>query len=220
MAIESLSKTKHTEDADLVLSLLGEYAPKLRAMCEEYASIRSIRARRKMAIFFTPGLLVVGSVYVAFFSSAKSGMSQLFSPIELIVAISMIAFGFVFAAFYVEVFKQPRGRRLQWLEGDLKLLAAKVEKLIRTASQLNENLSLELGRRLQFEFRILEAEASMKYCESVLVTDSLVSEDKNAPDTPSKAQRTSDGSSQASKFARQPRRVIGDIGTLPEAREL
>lgn len=172
--------TERTEDADLVLSLLGEYAPKLRTMCEEFVMIRSSRERRRLYVvavgstvgaFIAAGTLILATRPDFFASSTLAALAGVY-------AVPVVGFAFYLAT---GLFTQPRGRRLSWLEGDLRLLAAKVEKLVRTASQLNENLPLELGRRLEFEFRILEAEATLKYCESVLVVaPTKVQEEKAA----------------------------------------
>lgn len=141
-------KSASPADLEKLMLLLREYTQKLRAMCEDRATVQ-YRTFQMSAV----AVGVLGAVMVtvaAFFEKdAKfEFLAKSFAPI-----------GIVMALFFV-ILNVKSGRR-SYMATEAEQVAATVERLVKLASQYAEHSSLRIGDRFEFELRLAEAEGAL-----------------------------------------------------------
>lgn len=147
--------------AELYLELLGEYAPKLWELCREYGE----RRRRRVITILVPSigvalLLAFAPLMSSFFEfDPKTGINLFFSGS---FAVAILVCG---ATIWMQFGWQSSDRLVK---EDMEILGEKVEKLVAVASQFNEHVESDPARKLQFDFRLLEAEAALRMCDGIV----------------------------------------------------
>lgn len=144
----------YEEDRKLIISLLNEYSEKLLNICEQIDMI--IRQQRNLGFLFW--LLLAfgwGMVFslLSFISFTK--------PITIITIITITIFSqFFISSIYFGIQKQ----RLELLQ-KASIISAKLEKVIRAASQAQEHMSMARGlfNDLELDLRLSDAELALQH---------------------------------------------------------
>lgn len=183
-----VGRHEETGHEDPILELLGEYAPKLRSMCENIE--RTLNARERKWFIMAGALLVglgIGTIFVVSSLNRSDTVTGLTAAWTLVFCTAVAGY----FEFFIAI---PHLRhQLRWLREDIRVLAAKVAALVRMASPRAERKDMDPVERLRFEFRILEAEAALKYAqyvvpaveEDIAVNYGKASESKQSPKNPS-----------------------------------
>ncbi len=145
------------EDTKLILSLLTEYAGKLISLCKQVERMREQLFTRVFFsyLFLTCTLLL----YFVYIQSDGRALYSIYSFLFFIMA-SLSA-----AVVLQSIYRSIRARKA--LKNDGSLLAAKLLKVIRTASQVQEHIDLSYAGRLEFDLRLAEAESALKSFEQL-----------------------------------------------------
>lgn len=138
------------ETTDRVSNLLAEYSEKLKAASREL---------EKRQDWLATGLIIVGAavclyVMVQTNSSETPGAAE---PLWRLVSV-------LFMGFAVGTFVGWRdAKKERVLRANLKVNAEHLERAVRTASQIHEHAERDMGRRLELDLRLAEAETLLNY---------------------------------------------------------
>jgi len=146
------------EDTAKIMSLVQEYADKLRALCLAYSDAR---ARRQQ-------LFLMSATFLSVIITSSLFFAKLIAPSAILDSSS---FGFVVAmgaaiacaAPFLWLGPLTRSRDLY----DVHQMAMTVERLLRTASQYSEHSTHALGDKFEFDIRLAEAEAALHVYRNV-----------------------------------------------------
>ena len=141
-----------------MLSLIQEYAGKLRALCEGYVEERS---RRQQILLLT--LLTMTAMVVTFAAGLSSFTRLKINPDVLSIVVGVMV-TFV-GAVVLTLFRSSAVRSSR--SYDTHQVASTVERLLRTASQYSEHASHTLGDKFEFDIRLAEAEAALRMYKDV-----------------------------------------------------
>jgi hypothetical protein len=146
-------------DIDLLISLLGEYGEKLISLCEK---IEDNRQKYSFGEFFIPrvggGILLI---IWSFFSALESNIS--FSILG-ILTFAIFTIYVVFSASHIR-------KKIKISERGAKKISLRLEKVIRIASQTQDNLSKSPPNwiiRVELDLRLADAESALEYYQEIV----------------------------------------------------
>ena len=147
-------------DIDLLISLLGEYGEKLIKLCEK---IEDNRQKYSFGKSFLPPL--GGGILLITWS--------LFSSLESsLLSFSILGFlTFVIFTIYVAVSANHIRKKIKLSEREAKKISLRLEKVIRIASQTQDNLSKTPPNwiiRVELDLRLADAESALEYYQEII----------------------------------------------------
>jgi cytochrome c-type biogenesis protein CcmE len=157
---ESYSK----EDEKLIISLLNEYSNKLMLVFYKID-----KQKKRLTLFFlyfggliTSVILLLYTVWLEIFTFnsvfASAGLAKTIFRLVLILSILMPVSVFIIFTFYQ--IKQ----NIKQLMIDANILALRLEKIIRVASQVHEHVLSNVVSRLELDLRLADAEIALQHC--------------------------------------------------------
>jgi hypothetical protein len=143
------------EDKKLLLSLLQEYSDKLRAICSEIEqSVNSCTDR-----------FILSSLGITFLVLIFTGLQvhNLFSQNISYLGLAMLFIAIVSTFKY---WKNPRNKKTSLIVY-AKMLGVKLDKLVKTVSQLQEHFPSSYVKKVEVELRLSDAESTLAYYNTV-----------------------------------------------------
>jgi hypothetical protein len=158
------------EDAKIIVSLLNEYSEKLMHVCYKIN-----KQKKKLVLFLlyfggliTSLILLLYTVWLKNFTFnsvlASGELAESIFKLALIISIFTPISVFIIVTFY-EI-KQ----NIKQFIIDANILASKLEKIIRIASQVQEHVLSNFVSRLELDLRLAEAELALQHCTDLLKT--------------------------------------------------
>lgn len=165
------------DDQKLIVSLLNEYSDKLLHVCHQID-----KRRKKFLLFYFGGLIISGillliysySMYeemyvgmhaVSTYKLAKTPYTIIF--ILFFLFINGILLGRLDGIIYEISCNITQNRKLI---SDAKILAVRLEKVIRIASQVQEHILSNFVSRLELDLRLADAELALQHYTDLLKT--------------------------------------------------
>lgn len=138
------------EDSERLLLLLKEYTEKLKIVIYEHRSVKQ-KQKSLSSLFALLSVTLVPFLYF-FYTRIKDNNWPLESVILTLTIIPI--FSMAFGYYQNTVRKTDRY--------DIYVIAKVLERLVRTASSLFENLPTRITNRFEYDIRLAEAEAALK----------------------------------------------------------
>jgi hypothetical protein len=138
----------NNEDRQILLSLLQEYSAKLN----------SLNSQIEERIVFYNNFFLITSLMPVLFLIIIFSTYQFFPYNLYLVIISLFIVGVLFFRLIV---RKKTKRRI--LEKQAEILAIKLERLVRTTSQYQENVEKNYIRKIELDLRLADAESSLSY---------------------------------------------------------
>lgn len=145
-------------DHQLILSLLNEYSEKLTATNRQIETLSDDLAMRYFALVRNIMLLVI-IPYLSWY--LFSIFSKTYISIEYLFVFYPLVALLMTPLVYSYLITTRRLKRR--LVADSRIIAAKLEKIIRVASQAQDHLDMDYGLRLEFDIRLAEAESAVSH---------------------------------------------------------
>jgi len=142
------------EDRALLVSLLSEYGDRLLKLCER---IDNIKDKYILGEYFAPilgGCLSIITLFIPF--------PNLTINLAIIMIISFVFF------LYGTVIALKDRRKLKFLKKEARMIVVRLEKVIRVASPIQENLSPRLITKLELDLRLADAESALEYYYEII----------------------------------------------------
>ena len=145
-------------DIDLLISLLGEYGEKLIKLCEK---IDNNKQKYSLGEYFLPRL--GGGIVLITWSIFSSGTYAHFVILGILI----------FSLFTISVAVSVRNTRkkIKLSEREAKKISSRLEKVIRIASQTQDNLSKTPPNwiiRVELDLRLADAESALEYYQEIV----------------------------------------------------
>jgi hypothetical protein len=145
-------------DHQLILSLLNEYTEKLTAINRRVETLSDEFTMKYMALGRNIMLLVLMPYFAWLLFST---LSKTYISIEYLFVFYPLVALFMAPLVYSYLIATRRLKRR--LVADSRIVAAKLEKIIRVASQAQDHLNMDYGLRLEFDIRLAEAESAVSH---------------------------------------------------------
>lgn len=150
---------------EVVLTLLQEYAEKLRARSREFveaAYIRRKRSRYYLNLYFFPIVTAAASGIAVFHLSGSSDYA-------IVAAVAMGGVSFIcFLSLLARTTRLWSDGEFEASFADLETLTNQVERVVRAVSQSEEHASLPPEEKLRSDLRLTEAEGALRYFADVV----------------------------------------------------
>jgi UDP-N-acetylmuramyl pentapeptide phosphotransferase/UDP-N-acetylglucosamine-1-phosphate transferase len=161
------SEVYTNEDRKIIISLLNEYAEKLLNVCE-----RIDKHQKRLRRFFlclgglicSVALLLVTTWVETFLFSDSVNASRS----VLIFSLLFTLFLFIIDTIY------DTKQKMRLLVQDGKILSAKLEKVIRAASQAQEHVLSNFLSRIELDLRLADAESAIQHYTVLMKTRKLL----------------------------------------------
>jgi hypothetical protein len=144
---ESFDKLNVAEDRKLILSLLNEYSEKLLKVCEQSEEIKI-----SWNIFFAtdlPFMVVIFMLNLIVFSSDKNFNN-------FIISTFICLSSYCLTSYILSKIDRSRNRANKLKNSNR--IAVRLERVISIASQFNEQVTTNFASRIEFDFRLTDAE--------------------------------------------------------------
>jgi hypothetical protein len=145
-------------DHQLILSLLNEYSEKLTAINRQIEALSDEFAMKYIALG-SYIMLLVFVPYLAWY--LVSTLSRTYISIRYLFVFYPLVALLMTPLIYSYLITARRLKRR--LVADSRIIAAKLEKIIRVASQAQDHLDMDYGLRLEFDIRLAEAESAVSH---------------------------------------------------------
>lgn len=143
------------EDKKLLLSLLQEYSDKLSAICSEIEqSVSSCTDR-----------FILSSLGITFLVLIFTGL-QVHNLFSQNIFYLILAMGFMAMISIFKYWKNPRNKKTSLIVS-AKILGVKLDKLVKTVSQLQEHFPSSYVKKVEVELRLSDAESTLAYYNTV-----------------------------------------------------
>lgn len=141
------------EDRKLIISLLNEYSEKLLKICEQID-----RQQRNFDFLW---------LLLAF--AWTMGVYWLFST-KIITIITILIITMVSQSFIIYIYFGIQQPRLELLQRKASIISAKLEKVIRAASQAQEHTTMAVGffSDLEVDLRLSDAESALQHYNNLV----------------------------------------------------
>lgn len=153
----------NAEDKKILISLLGEYSSKLLNVCEKV----DIHQRREI-IYVT---IMMGTLFPLAFLLIifiTNRLEDILKNIWFGAGIAIIIVLFLFAVMFFSRSQFFHNKeRLKLLKQDARATAGKLEKVIRLASQIQENVLNNIISELELDLRLTDAELALQYYHEI-----------------------------------------------------
>jgi hypothetical protein len=185
-----------SEDRQLLVNLLHEYSEKLIQISQELDLKKQQRSKQTQiyksiekifgiafyisAIGLASVSLLILSLYLVFrYQMFVSNQSKAFSSDDLMVVAFLLGL-FILSGFVV--FQSPKinastnrtptkiVRMIGLLEEDTRTIADKLEKVMRVTIEIQDQIEINLARKLELDLRIGDAQSALEYYYSVVKT--------------------------------------------------
>ncbi|PZV28187.1 MAG: hypothetical protein DCF12_00190 [Snowella sp.] len=145
-------------DIDLLISLLGEYGEKLINLCEK---INDNKQKYSLGEYFLPRL--GGGIVLITWSIFSSQTYPHFVILGILI--------FALFTTYVAVSVRDTRKKIKLSEREAKKISSRLEKVIRIASQTQDNLSKTPPNwiiRVELDLRLADAESALEYYQEII----------------------------------------------------
>jgi hypothetical protein len=145
-------------DHQLILSLLNEYSEKLTAINRQIEALSDEFAMK----YFALGRNIILLVFIPYLAwYLFSTLSKNYISIDYLFVFYPLVALLMTPLVYSYLITTRRLKRR--LVADSRIIAAKLEKIIRVASQAQDHLDMDYGLRLEFDIRLAEAESAVSH---------------------------------------------------------
>jgi len=138
-----------------ISGLLAEYSTKLRSLTEQWE-----RQRRRILVATYAWLGVVAIILVTAITLYGS-KPPVYLFVFVVVALTFIP--------YLHLLSEEK-RKARLVKENTRIMAIRMEKLIRKASQIEEHGREETNSILELDLRLAEAEGALQFVEGILKT--------------------------------------------------
>lgn len=142
---------------EVLVTALGEYAGKLRAMCDEW---RGMRARRITTVML--------AIAVSFFGIGGLGiLHQAIGPGYRTIYVLGFTMVMVGSLLFITDWFFRDAQRMRQVRGEIFVAAEQVGRLIKLGSQF-EHFAESVNKKIMLDLRLAEAEGALRYSTMVV----------------------------------------------------
>lgn len=146
--------------SEALLNLLSEYAMRLRSYFEAYSDLELSRAAYNSLLATVSPAVITGAALLLFYP-VKGGFHNNFLWIATALGTACVGATLYIIWIRIEALRLKR-RRLRY---EIEVTAANLKRLIQRASDIGEFGQFNFNERLEFDVRLAEAEAVLKYSQ-------------------------------------------------------
>ena len=148
---ENFDKLNVAEDSKLILSLLNEYSEKLLKVCDQYEQTMN-------SLYLITYTILFGSAGLLFLSVTYNYIVYLQTRNIYGSAIPYFSLSFITSFVNYLVLRGIRYQRQLNILKNSRRIAIRLERIINIASQFNEQVATNFASRIEFDFRLTDAE--------------------------------------------------------------